>query len=266
MRRFIYITAIFSLLVLGSCKVENAKKAAGCANEHLVMATLYAQKAAEARALYYQGYNLARWRLEQILKAKKFSKKPCVITDLDETVVDNSPYQGFLIKSGKSYPEGWREWVDKAEAQALPGALEFFKFADARGVDIFYVSNRKQISLKSTMQNLQKLGFPQVEEDHFLLRTKESSKETRRKTIASTHEIVLLLGDNLNDFARVFEHQSVTRRAAVTDSLRNLFGTKFIVFPNPMYGEWEGAIYQYHWSMSPQEKDAARKAALKSFK
>jgi len=34
-----------------------------------------------------------------------------------------------------------------------------------------------------------------------------------------------------------------------------LFGSKFIVLPNAMYGDWEGALYNYQYNLTPQQKD-----------
>ena len=235
-------------------------------NEHLVMATLYLQTAAEARALRYQAYNLATLRLDQALAGLKKGKKPAVILDIDETLLDNSPYEAYLITSNQSFPAGWKSWMEKAQAAALHGAKRFLDYANQKGVDIFYVSNRSIRYLKNTMENLKKVGFPQVREDHIYLEKNISSKEPRRQAIAKTHQILLLVGDNLDDFAQVFEHKSIDKRFAVTDSLRDKFGKEFIVLPNPMYGEWLGAVYHYRHHLSAAQKDSARKAALRPFK
>ncbi len=267
MKYFRRVFALWIVLAVAwnfSCSKQEKATAGLSPNEHLVMATLYTQTAAESRALCYQAFQLARLRLDEALKQKS-AKTPAIVTDIDETLLDNSPYEAYCILSGKSYPTRWKEWVHLAKAKPVPGAREFLTYADQKGVDIFYISNRKQALLQSTMKNLKEAGFPQVREAHILLRTTTSSKETRRQAVAATHEILLLLGDNLNDFAQVFEHKSVDRRFALADSLRQLFGRKFIVLPNPMYGEWEGALYDYHWRMSARQKNEARKKALKGF-
>jgi len=76
--------------------------------------------------------------------------------------------------------------------------------------------------------------------------------------------IVLLMGDNLNDFAEVFEtRRTVESRIAAVEQNRNLFGTKFIVLPNPMYGDWENSIYDYNFKLTSEEKQAKRRALLK---
>ncbi|MHB2150827.1 5'-nucleotidase, lipoprotein e(P4) family [Calditrichota bacterium LG25] len=258
------IMIIFSglLILLVSCQIKTKTNP----NEHLVMATLYQQTAAEYRALCYQAFNLGRWQLQAMLDTLQSKKKPAVIVDIDETVLDNSPYEGYVIKTGRSYPAGWKEWVKAAQARPVPGALEFLTFADRQGVDIFYVSNRRAKNQVWTMENLKKVGFPQVTDDHMFLRTTTSSKKERRQAIQKTHVILLLFGDNLNDFASVFENKSIDDRFKAADEFRSQFGRRFIVLPNAMYGEWEGAIYNYNWGAKPAKKSQMRLNALRYFK
>ncbi len=234
-------------------------------NEHLVMAVLYLQHAAEARALRYQAYALARLRLDEYLQTHTSHKKLAVVVDIDETVLDNAPYEAKLIKANTAYPAFWKEWCELAEADAIPGAVGFLNYAVSRGVDVFYVSNRRLELLEPTMENLRRKGFPQVEVGHIYLRTNESSKENRRLEIQKTHDIVLLLGDNLADFAAVFEHQPTRLRNQTVDRLKEEFGKRFIVLPNPMYGDWEGALYDYQWQLPAEQKALLRHRALEDF-
>jgi 5'-nucleotidase (lipoprotein e(P4) family) len=97
-----------------------------------------------------------------------------------------------------------------------------------------------------------------------LVRTNESGKEARRQIISSKHRIVLLMGDNLNDLSNVFERKSVADRFAEVDKTRAMFGSRFIVLPNAMYGDWESAIYEYK-RLSEVEKTAKRANALESY-
>jgi predicted secreted acid phosphatase len=48
------------------------------------------------------------------------------------------------------------------------------------------------------------------------------------------------------------------------DKTRELFGRKFIVLPNAMYGDWESAIYEYK-NLPEAEKKAKRNQALQGF-
>jgi 5'-nucleotidase (lipoprotein e(P4) family) len=156
--------------------------------------------------------------------------------------------------------------VNRATAEAIPGAIEFMQYAVEQGYDVFYVSNRAaKDELAGTMKNLRARGFPQADSGHVLLRTAESSKEGRRELIRKTHDIVLLLGDNLNDLDSAFERKATDVRFTEADRLKSEFGPRYIVFPNPMYGEWESAAYKYQRGLSDDEKGKLRRSALKGF-
>ncbi len=171
----------------------------------------------------------------------------------------------MLLKQSKLFPYRYDEWIDAAKEQPLPGALEFARYAASRGVELFYISNRATNMLNATLRNLRSAGFPQAETDHVLLMGDDPSKEGRRKEIASAHEIVLLLGDNLNDLSSAFEGKSIAGRANEVDKAKEKFGTRYIVLPNPVYGAWESAVYGNKPNLTEEQKDAIRKSALRSF-
>jgi 5'-nucleotidase (lipoprotein e(P4) family) len=186
--------------------------------------------------------------------------------DVDETVLDNSRYQATLLKNRQPYDSNtWTDWVKLEQAEAIPGAVEFLRYASSRGVRIFYITNRKEVEKDATTVNLKKFGFPDVSDQTLLVRTdpKSSSKEPRRQTVASRFRIVLLVGDNLNDFAEVFEKgKTVADRLAAVGQNRDRFGTRFIVLPNVMYGDWENAAYGYDFKLTDEQKAAKRTGLL----
>ncbi len=232
--------------------------------EHSVQSVNWQQLSAEYRALAYQAYNIAKSRLDEILESKKKSDKLAVITDIDETVIDNSPYNARLIKEEKEYDrESWIQWGKEKKAGAAPGAVEFFNYAADKGVEVFYISNRYDTQKKETMENLDILGLPFIDEEHFLLREKSGGKKPRREMVMENFEVVLLLGDNLSDFSELFDGQPTEKRNRTADDLREEFGKKFIVFPNPMYGDWETkGLYEGKYDWTPVQKDSLRKAKL----
>lgn len=124
-----------------------------------MLATNWYQTAGEVKALYIQGYNIAKERLVKHLKTP--SKKPySIVLDLDETVIDNSPYSAENILQGRAYePNTWNEWVNKMEAKAVPGAKEFLEFANKNKVEIYYISDRTEEQLDATIMNLEKLEY-----------------------------------------------------------------------------------------------------------
>ena len=237
--------------------------------EYLEGAVLWQQTSGERRALSYQAFALARMMLDRDLRLNRRNRKPrAIIVDLDETIIDNSRNEARIVKQGVPFtPDSFTAWVNRAECDAVPGAVEFLRYANARRVRVFYVSNRKQIERDGTARNLKKLGFPNVNDETLLLRpeTGEMIKEPRRVAVSARYRVVLLMGDDLNDFAAVFENKTVDGRNESVEQNKAQFGTRFIVLPNPMYGNWETAIYGYGSKLSGAEQAAKRKSALKSY-
>lgn len=242
-------------------------------NEYQVGAILYMQKAAEYRALTYQAFNIAKWRLDADFDKKKLRelskaerKTPrAVVVDVDETILDNSPFQATNIKNRLPFLlPNWYAWGEMRKAKAIPGAVDFLNYANRKGVKIFYVSNRDEVQKQATIDNLKSAGFPDATEETVQLRQKDSSKEPRRRAISERYRIVFLMGDNLDDFSDIFERKSVDDRFAEVDKTSQLFGRKFIVLPNAMYGTWESAIYEYGRS-NEIEKAQKRLNALQGY-
>jgi 5'-nucleotidase (lipoprotein e(P4) family) len=228
------------------------------------------QKAAEYRALAYQAYNLARWQLDADLDKKNFKKLPksdqkrprAVIVDIDETVLDNSPSQAKGIVDGLPFNlKDWYAWSEMRKAKGIPGAVEFLNYATSKGVKVFYASNRDEVQKPATMDNLKLIGLKDVTPENVMLREKESSKDARRASVEKNYRIVLLIGDNLDDFSGAFEKKSVADRFAEADKFRDTWGKRFIVIPDAMYGTWESAIYGYE-RLNSEQKAERRAAAL----
>lgn len=245
-----------------------------------VDATLWTQVSAEFRGASIQAYRLARLRLVQALEDSSWTaareqeepyrrKPPAVILDVDETVLDNSPYQARLIRSAGTYgPDTWGPWVREARAPAVPGALAFTRFARERGVRVFYVTNRDADLEEPTARNLERLGFPMADTLDVLLTEGErpgwdGTKVARREHVASGHRILLLVGDNLGDFTdepqpgRWVRKEAVARPGArpareplVGD---RWWGRRWIVVPNPVYGSWEDAALEGAEELTPRE-------------
>ena len=260
-----HILVFLVVILLFSCQpTEDNQSINSSVNsqEYLVASTLFTQQSAEYRALCYQAYHLAEMQLMQLKDS--LPQNAAIVLDLDETVLDNSPYTAWQIKSGNPYSkETWAQWVELAQAEAIPGVTDFLHLADSLGVSLFYVSNRDTSGLSATMKNMNALDLPQVKRDHFFLKTTTSDKSARRDSItAMGNEIVLFIGDNLGDFKHLFDDQNNDKRKALIDDWRDEVGTRFIALPNALYGEWEGAVYNFDWSLAPHQRDSARKAQL----
>lgn len=227
-------------------------------------AVLWQQYSGEYRALAFQAYNFARLSLKEALWENQNGKPNCIIVDADETIIDNSRFQGYEIQHGVSYvPAHWTEWTSKAMADTVPGALSFLKFAASKNVETFYITNRDEADRKATMENLKRLGFPYVDEAHVMTKSTTSDKQERRNKVLEKYNVLLLCGDNLSDFSNVFYREGKITKEQV-DAHQHLFGTKFIVLPNPMYGDWEKLLYK-EGKFNEQEKAKQRLEKLKSY-
>ena len=255
MTRYILIaTALFAI----SCSHSKPYVYHRQTNE-LLHSVLWVQRSAEYYAACETAYQSAANELERALSDTNWTaateqvppygkKPPAIIVDCDETVLDNSAYEARLILDKASYPNGWDDWCCEENALAIPGAVEYLKAADRRGVAVFYVTNRGQNLDECTWRNLRAQGFPQTNTAEQVLSKGEredwgSDKTTRREYIARTHRIVQIAGDNLNDF--IGYKKTSEERDALAREHQSWWGSRWIMIPNPMYGDWERALLNY---------------------
>lgn len=236
--------------------------------------TLWMQTSVEYVGAARQAYRLAGLMLERALADSSWTAAleqaemgsaayrelpPAVVLDVDETVLDNTAYQARLIRDGAVYDsESWNAWVRERKATPVPGAVDFTQAAHAMGVQVFYVTNRDHTVEDATRDNLRLFGFP-VAPDTDLILTKgerpawDGSKTPRRRYLAERYRILLLVGDNLGDFAPGAESRREARER-VGRRYARFWGTRWIVIPNPQYGSWEAALYDFDYALPYLEK------------
>ncbi|MFB6273459.1 MAG: 5'-nucleotidase, lipoprotein e(P4) family [Salinibacter sp.] len=252
-------------------KAENdsLSRAAALRNP-LLNSTLWVQTAVEYEGVARQAYALAEVMMTRALRDSSWTaaleqrkagpatyrdKPPAVVLDVDETVLDNSPYQARLILENKAYgSKSWKAWVREEKAGAVPGALAFTQSAVDKGVQVIYLTNRDADVEASTRDNLEALGFPVNDAPDAVLTQGETNgwdtKTARRKWVADRYRILLLVGDNFGDFAAHVD-TTVTARRKKSQRYRQYWGARWIVLPNPQYGSWEGALYEFNYGLSP---------------
>ncbi len=243
-------------------------------------AVAWVQTAGEYEASARQAYTIASLMLERALADPTWtasleqaasggyeSLPPAVILDVDETVLDNSPNQVRQVLDDRDFATpAWQAWVREEKAGLVPGALEFTRQAAARGIRVFYVTNRRHEVEEATHGNLARHGFP-LEAGFDTVYTRDeredwgSDKGTRRVAVGREHRVLLLIGDALGDFvsggdAAVAERQRLVRGHA------DYWGSRWIVLPNPQYGAWDGALIGFDFALSREEKRALKRAAL----
>ena len=260
--------ALFILCLLAVPTAAENKYTLKDLNEQLVMATLYVQTSAEYRALCVQAYNVARMMLDKDLAEVKTDKKRIVIVDGDETTIQANEYEAAVIGKDMEYPSQWYDWVAGASGKAIPGAVEFLNYAASKGVETYYVTNRKiDKEYQGTLDNLKKLGYPYVDTEHVIYRQvgMNDDKQARQLALEAKYHLALYVGDNLDDFPANFYEKSIEERFKIADAVKDQFGKRFIVLPNPMYGSWERAIKNFKKGLSADEQDKQRKALLRKW-
>ncbi|MGZ5287746.1 MAG: 5'-nucleotidase, lipoprotein e(P4) family [Flavisolibacter sp.] len=230
-----------------------------------LFASLFQQQAAEYKALCFQAFNFARLKIDQHSQLNTGLPK-AIITDIDETILDNSAYDVHQVLQGKDYePASWSDWTSRGIADTVPGAPHFLHYAASKGVTIFYITNRNEEERAGTLKNLQRFNLPNADNAHLILKKGVSSKEPRRQEIMKNYDVVLLMGDNLADFSELYDKRTVEDRNLVTRQLAAEFGHRFIMLPNPVYGDWESALYQYNSKLTMAQKDSIIRKTVKGY-
>jgi 5'-nucleotidase (lipoprotein e(P4) family) len=259
-----------------------AKPAAAGADDNL-NAVAWVQTSVEYKALSAQTYHAAAQLLDRALAENNWDalvpaeradaatgKPPAVIVDVDETVLDNSPYQARLIADGTEYDEvSWDRWVSEKKAKPLPGVVDFTKAAAAKGITVLYLSNRAEHLQDATLENLRAAGLPVKDESVFLglgtfvegCEQVGSEKACRRQLAGQQYRVLMQFGDQLGDFAQILSN-TPEGRTALYEEHRDWFGERWWMLPNPTYGSWEPALFNNDYAQPREARRAAKRAAL----
>ncbi len=276
-------TGIFaSALALGAGLIPVGAANAGSMQNDNLNATLWTQHSVEFKASAQSAYALATLRLDQALADKNWTaiaeqganyqgKPPAVILDVDETVLDNSLYQAWMVQNDKSFhPKTWGQFVNAILSRPIPGALEFINYAKSKGVTTFYVSNRTGDLEAATRKNLAKFGFPMsTSMDTVILKKerpewKSSKKGVRRAHVAKTHRVLLVMGDNFGDFVDSYKKTQAERKA-IWSKNADRWGKQWIVVANSTYGSWESTPFGFNYRLSGDEKRSKKLGTLEAW-
>ncbi len=292
MRRLPIALILAALLPLGACRHVPPQAAAPTgpvatsptvAADDNLNAVVWVQRSVEYRTATTGIYRAAAARLDAVLAsgedaldpaerqpAPSVPLPPAVVMDVDETVLDNSPYQARLVADGGEYADAsWDRWVAEGRARAVPGVLEFARAAEARGVTILYISNRGAHLKDATLANLRAVGMPVANEHVFYglgmdvpgCEQKGSEKLCRRRLAAGQYRIVMQFGDQLGDFVQVARNTPAARaaQAAQHDAW---WGDRWWMLPNPTYGSWEPALFDNQWRLPREERRRIKRESL----
>lgn len=260
-------TSVLVSLALSGCAQQPKIDAQAQAelNNQSVMALNWFQQSGEYQALAYQAFSTATMAFD---KTQSLDGKPkAVVVDIDETMVDNSAYSAWQVKANKPFADNtWSQWTAAKQAAAVPGAVTFANYVNSHGGTIFYVSNRKQSEYSATEENMKRLGFTGISDKTMLLSTGTSNKQARFDAIkAAGYNIVMYVGDNLNDFTSATYRTDNAQRRAFVNQNHDRFGTQYIILPNPMYGDWERGLAPDYNSLTPKQQLQARDVNLRAW-
>jgi 5'-nucleotidase (lipoprotein e(P4) family) len=274
-----WLTALALCVALGCATPRIAQPTPDPPASDLLNAVLWMQRSVEFKASALTAFALARIRLDQALADPSWtgapkeqtgayqSLPPAVILDVDETIMDNSGYQAWMTLRGTTFdPKTWNAYVNTVTSLAVPGALEFARYADGKGVKVFYVSNRTAEEEPATRKNLEKLGFPMGGGVDTMLMTRKqpdwgSAKGTRRAFVAKSYRVLLNVGDNLGDFVDEYRGTEA-ERLKVLEQHRERWGREWIVIANPAYGSFESAPFGHDFKLSDGERRRLKRAVL----
>jgi acid phosphatase len=258
-----------------------APKAEAIAPDDRLNAILWQMTSAEYEGAARTAYAAARVALDDALKDKKrtaaaeqtgdFSRlPPAIIMDIDETVLDNGPFQVHAMLDEDSRG-AWlmSKWVERAVARPTPGAVEFIQYAQSKGVTVFYISNRNAEKEAATRKNLEAVGVKLAEKFDTVFLEKERpewtrDKSLRRAEVTKNYRVLMLLGDDFGDFTSAWNKSTAERREAAQKEAAR-WGRDWIMIPNPMYGSWENASFNFNFRASPAERRQMKHDAVKAF-
>jgi 5'-nucleotidase (lipoprotein e(P4) family) len=249
------------------------KTAEAIPQNDLTNAVLWQQTAVEYRVSTMQAFRVAAAAIPALLVDKSLTAAveqtgdfanlpPAIVVDVDETMLDNSPFEARIVKQQLAFSEAaWTEWCNEQAAKGVPGAKRFTKLADQQGVRIMYLSNRDVSLTEATRANLDALGFADATNtETFFFRDKANgfdSKGSRRAEIAKRYRIIMLVGDNFGDFHEGYKADPKARRR-LSEQFGTYWGSRWIMIANAMYGSWEQSLYGFD-SSKPIAQQRAEK-------
>ncbi len=230
-------------------------------------AVIWLQSSTEYAAVTEGIYAAATAALEAMAQnASAPTDGMAIVLDVDETVLDNSPYQGQLIFDEANYGrESWDRWVALRAATEVPGVVGFIENAQSLGFHVAFVTNRPCRArpdsadvcpqVEDTRVNLEAVGIDTSLTTLFLRGERppepcrallapgeqatgtwsSSDKTSRRACVELDREIVMLFGDQLGDFTE--EHGAPGRQTAA--GFKENWGRIWFMLPNPTYGGWK---------------------------
>ncbi len=233
---------IVMVMTVTACATKPAPVAAPAARAAIPSGLHWYLTAAEKPALYEQIYRIAGDRILQLAAGHERGSW-AVISDADETLLDNAEYQLMLAHSGQKYSEAtWQPWARQRRSVAVPGSRAFVDRVLAAGGQVVVVTNRAEAICEDTRANLRSenlrvaavLCAPLDPVTGKMLQDKNPRFAAVQNGTATAGlpalQVLAWVGDNIKDFPG----RSQTNSAPLAE-----FGEHLFMLPNPVYGSWE---------------------------
>jgi len=228
----------------------------------------WVKHSAEFQALSLQAYHQAERDLPGFIADRTWTAQPgqtraeylppAIIFDFDETIVTGIDFQ-IAVERPVTQAK-LNQWNIEHKAQAIAGFTRFATKARAAGVELFFLTNRPCETIEGTddpcpykatvIDDIHEAGI-KVDADHIWLANERDDwtkeKLARRESLAKTHRIIMLVGDDLSDFipcvratpaAPCTEPGTADSRRRKVAQFSGYWGNGWYILPNPMHGSW----------------------------
>lgn len=130
-------------------------------------------------------------------------EKLALILDIDDTTL--STYAEMLEANFAYNKPVFDQWLDTAQAPAIPGTLRLYKEAQRLGVSVIFITGRGEAQRAATERNLRAQGFDNWQE--LVMRPADHGSQTigvfkqvaRSQMVAKGYTLALNVGDQWSD-------------------------------------------------------------------
>jgi acid phosphatase len=258
-----------ALLTLGACATAPPPQPSDSSYDpRRDLGLQWVRRAAEYHAITRQVYRNAEAALPAYISDTSWSAMPeqssaaalppAVILDVDETVVSNVDFQLTYERPFANHKLD--AWSSSHDAKPIAGVKDFVTAARAQGVTVFFVTNRPCEVVaghtdpcpqkETTINDIREVGIDVAPEHVMLSGEREGwdrEKLVRRELVATTHRVIMLIGDDFGDFVPCARKKVVapctapgTRasRDKALETYDRYWGAGWYILPNPMHGSW----------------------------
>lgn len=116
-----------------------------------------------------------------------------LIVDVDDVLLDTTPYSRRLIATGKQFPSGWDTWCKKAMAKPVSNMQSLLTYLTGDGpINIHAVSSRHERLQECTVANITR-HYPMINPDQIVCAG--DNKWEYIRCLAGQHDVGMVIDD-----------------------------------------------------------------------